>query len=334
MKRIVFTFLFPLTLSGCDFDDVPRFVPEQGHTDYRQEMRDLVQDISRYAKSVDSSFIIIPNGGVELITTNGKTNGTPDSAYLNAIDGINQNGVFYGYSIIDQPTPEAEQERLLDFLDIAQDDDVSILVTDFALSEVNIDDAYELAEGAGYNAFVTDSRTLDDIPIYPPEPNEENRNDIEQLLEARNFLSLTNTRLYSTPQELVDAINDTNYDLIIIDFFFNGAAYTEDQIESLKVKSDGGSRLLLTTMNIGQAESDRFYWESHWYSSPPSWLKEEDLSDRGHYYVNYWQEAWRDLLFGETSDYLDKILDAGFDGVLLEGIEVYEHLEEKKESDQ
>ncbi len=328
MKRIHAIFLLPLLFAGCDLDEFPEFNP-QSIVDHEQEMRDLVQDISRYAKGIDPDFIVVPHNGVELITTNGRENGSPDTAYLNAIDGVNQDGVFYGFSQVDQPTPEAEQERLRDFLDIAQDDGKTILVTDFATSQRNIDDAYELAGEAGYISFVADSRLLDDIPEYPPEINNVNGNNIQRLADARNFLVLTNTGAFSTPQDLVDAISDTDYDLVIIDFFFDGEEYTEEQIEQLKVKNNGARRLLVSTVNIGQAEDDRFYWQNHWVSNPPSWLLEKD--SRGNYFVKFWQQGWRNILFGEDGDYLDRILAAGFDGVLLEGIEVFMDFEDEDE---
>lgn len=321
MKRLHAIFLFPLLFGGCNLDEFPEFNP-QSIVDHEQEMRELVQDISRYAKGIDSDFIIVPHSGVELITVNEQENGSPDTAYLNAIDGVNQDGVFYGFTTIDQPTSEIEEERLRAFLDIALDDGKTILVTDFATSERNIDDAYELAGDAGYISFVADGRLLDNIPDYPPEVNNVNSNIIQRLADARNFLVLTNTGTFSTPQDLVDAISDTDYDLVIIDFFFDGAEYTEEQIAQLKVKNNGRRRLLVTTMNIGQAEDDRFYWQNHWVSNPPSWLLEKDSGNK--YFVNFWQQGWRNILFGDDDDYLDRILDAGFDGVLLEGIEVFE----------
>ena len=38
--------------------------------DYRQDMRDFVQEISAYAKGIDPGFIIIPQNGHELVTEN------------------------------------------------------------------------------------------------------------------------------------------------------------------------------------------------------------------------------------------------------------------------
>ena len=71
-------------------------------------MRNFVQGISLYAKDKVEGFLIIPQNGQELVTTNGDDNGTADVAYLNAIDGAGQEDLFYGYDYDDEPTPEIE----------------------------------------------------------------------------------------------------------------------------------------------------------------------------------------------------------------------------------
>jgi len=44
--------------------------------DYRQDMRDFVQVISSYARSIQDEFILIPQNGNELITLNGEADGS------------------------------------------------------------------------------------------------------------------------------------------------------------------------------------------------------------------------------------------------------------------
>ena len=45
----------------------------------------------------------------------------------------------------------------------------------------------------------------------------------------------------------------------------------------------------------------------------------------------YWTKSWRDILFGSKDSYLDKILNAGFDGVYLDVVDAYEYFEDLKE---
>ena len=328
MKRLSILLFFTLPLVACDFDDVPNFIPENGQTNYRAEMRIFVQELSRYAKARDQDFIVVPQNGIDLLTTSGATNGTLETNYLNALDGIGQEGLFYGAAGIDQPTPTAERQRLSGLLNLARDNsEAAILITDFAITESNIDDAYQLIENAGYVGFLADQAELDTIPIYPAEIPNLNRNDIEILARASNFLHLTNPRLYASRQDLVDAIADTDYDLVILDFFFNGEEYTREQIQQLRFKSNGGTRLVLAYMSVGQAETDRFYWENFWLTNPPNWLREEVVGMPGNYNVRYWLQPWQDIIYGSNDAYLDRILNANFDGVYLDHVDEYEYFE-------
>ncbi|MFC6631863.1 endo alpha-1,4 polygalactosaminidase [Microbulbifer taiwanensis] len=326
MKRTLAALLSPLLFVGCNLDELPEF-PTDVVVDYKQEMRDFVRDISRYAKGIDSEFIVIPQNGIELVTTNGRDNGPLDTAYVGAVDGLAQESLFFGQNGIDQPTPLSERQRLQRFLDLAKDDGAVILVTDFAFSEVNIDDSYRDNEDAGYISFAADHEELDNIPGYPPEVHNSNFDNIEFLDEASNFLNLINPRLYSTRQDLVDAISETDYDVVIIDFFFNGEEYTAEQIEQLKVKNNGGRRLLIAYVSIGQAEDDRFYWKSFWPTNPPAWLEERVPGTPGNYYVEYWKQGWQDIIFGNNDSYLFRILDADFDGAYLDYVDVFDHFE-------
>lgn len=321
--------LLPLLFQfGCDQGDDSNPTPEAEYTDYKQEMRNLVQDISGYAKKFDESFIIIPQNGAEIVSKTGDDTGSPDSTYIDAIDGIGQESLFYGFDGDDQPTPAEERLWTRTFLDMARNNgDVSILVTDYAYSQHKMDESYRQNAGAGYISFAADHRELDNIPVYPAAVHNRNGSDIEQLSDAKNFLYLINPQLYSSRQALVDAVSATDYDLVIMDFFFNGEEFTRQQIEQLKKKHNGGRRLLVSYLSIGEAEEYRYYWQSHWPSNPPGWLREEDPNWAGNYYVEYWDQGWREIVFGNGNAYLDKIIEAGFDGAYLDIIDAFEYFE-------
>jgi len=329
LHRTLPFFLSPVLLFGCSFDDLPDIVIPV-NVEYDQEMRYLVEDISVYAKDIERDFIIIPLNGIELITTDTKTTGQVDSAYVKSTDGIAQEAVFYGQNGVDQPTSKSESDRLQDYLDLAKDNNSNnnvILVTDFASREDYVNDSYEENEIAGYISFAADQTNLADVPLYPAEPfNVDNRN-VYELNEANNFLSLTNTGEYSSPQGLVDKLSETNYDLIIIDFFFDGEPYTKEQIEQLKVKENGGDRLVMAYVNIGEAQENRYYWQSFWPTNPPAWLLDEVPNETGNYYVEYWKAGWQDIIYGNNDSYIYKIVDAGFDGAYMDGIDAFEYFD-------
>lgn len=316
-----------LLLTGCD-ESVTNDSPDIS-INYKQEMRDFVQGISQYAKSINMNFIIIPQNGTEIVSTTGDDTGLPEMNYINAIDGIGQESLYYGYYADDQETPQEERQWTRTFLDMAKNNGiVTILVIDYCYTYSYIDDSYSKNNRKGYISFAADHRELDNIPSYPPAIYNENNNTITKLSEAKNFLYLINPQLFSTQQELVNAVRSTNYDLVVMDFFFNGKEYTQDQINQLKEKNNDGKRLLISYMSIGEAEDYRYYWQNFWQYNPPDWLKEENINWPGNYCVEYWRTDWQRIIYGDDNSYLNKILSAGFDGVYLDIIDAFEYFEE------
>ncbi|MBN2650104.1 MAG: endo alpha-1,4 polygalactosaminidase [Prolixibacteraceae bacterium] len=109
--------------------------------------------------------------------------------------------------------------------------------------------------------------------------------------------------------------------------FYNGEEYTPAQIEELKQKANGGKRLLICYMSIGEAENYRYYWQANWTVGNPSFIEKEDSNWPGNFVVRYWDAEWQHIIFGNDNSYLKKILDAGFNGVYLDIIDAFEQFE-------
>lgn len=294
---------------------------------YRQDMRDFVCGISAYARGIQSDFIVIPQNGVELITENGAADGPLVTNYLNAIDGIGQEDLFYGYEEDNVATPESERGYLIGFLDRAERNDIEVLVIDYCWTPALVDDSYHQSAAKGYISFAADRRELDNIPPYPETPYNVNSATITSLRAAKNFLYLINPGLYPTKETFLDAIRNTDYDIVIIDLFYNGIELTPGEIASLKTKANGGRRLVIACLSIGEAEDYRYYWKEDWNTNPPRWLAEENPDWPGNYKVRYWDKDWQRIIYGNDESYLKKILDAGFDGVYLDLIDAFEYFE-------
>ncbi len=320
---IVSLMLISFTLVGCSRQE------EDDGINYRQSMRDFVQGISVYAKDINPDFIIIPQNGHELITKNGEETGEPVMDYLNAIDGVGREDLFYGYNNDNLATPVSDREYMEAFMDIALNNGVEVLVTDYCSTESYMDDSYSQNAVRNYISFAANHRELDNIPAYPSIPFNMNGNNITSLSEAKNFLYLLNTDSFNSKEAYLSAIQNTNYDVVIMDlFFFDEYELSASDVESLKVKQNGGTRLVIAYMSIGEAEDYRYYWESDWESNSPSWLSEENPNWPGNYKVKYWDETWQGLIYGNNRSYLKKILDAEFDGVYLDIIDAYEYFED------
>jgi len=332
MKKYLLATIFVSTiLFACNKEtDEPdnNTTSDSSEINYRQEMRNFVKNISEYAKNINSAFVIIPQNGVELVSTNGEHSGSPALDYINAIDGIGQEDLFYGYNNDNEQTPAEANQWLSGFLDMAKNNGVKILVTDYCFTHSYVDDSYQKNNQKGYISFAANHRELDTIPLYPSPLFNENTNIVTSLDSAKNFLYLlAPDNYFSNSQDFVNAVKNTNYDLIIMDYFFNGQEYTDNQIAELKQKANGGKRMIISYMSIGEAEEYRYYWQQTWTVGNPGFIYKENPEWQGNYVVKYWDKQWQDIIFGNDSSYLKKIIDKGFDGVYLDIIDAYESFE-------
>ena len=324
IKLLFISILSVLLLTSCEDDDSDT-IPDR---DFKQDMRDFVQGISSYSKGINSDFIIIPQNGHDILTEDGEETGSPAAEYINAIDGVGREDLYYGYDNDNELTSTVDKDYMIAFMDIAENNSVEVLVTDYCWTHSYMDDSYAQNANKGYISFAADHRELDNIPDYPATPYNMNADNITSLSEANNFLYLLNPGTYSTETTFLNAIQNTNYDLVIMDLFFEGTdELTFDDITSLKTKLNGGSRLIIAYMSIGEVEDYRYYWNSDWKNNPPSWLEKENTNWEGNYKVRYWDKELHDIIFGNNDSYLKKILDAGFDGVYLDIIDAFEYFE-------
>ncbi len=92
-------------------------------------------------------------------------------------------------------------------------------------------------------------------------------------------------------------------------------------------KKNGGSRLVVAYLSIGEAESYRYYWQNNWKIGEPNWIKAENPDWEENYKIEYWNKDWQNVIFGNQNSYIYKILNSGFDGVYLDIIDAFEYFE-------
>ena len=100
---------------------------------------------------------------------------------------------------------------------------------------------------------------------------------------------LIDSEKFATKKDFINAVSATNYDIVIMDLYHNGTIYSKQEIEQLKTKYNGGSRLVLCYMSIGEAENYRYYWQGSWNTTKPGWLDQENPDWPGNYKVRYWE---------------------------------------------
>lgn len=321
IRKIILLLVITTSLLSCKKSETELF-------SHRQEMRTFVQGISQYARSFDDDFIVIPQNGIELIMNNPEIPGDLNQPYLDAIDGNGQEELYYGYFADDIQTPVSVTNYLNPILAQAVTEGKTIMVTDYCFSLDKIGNSYNSNNAQHYISFSADSRELDDIPYFPKQPYKVNSTNIIQLSQATNFLYLINTHLFSSKEMLVDSLSKTNYDILILDLFFqNGESFMADEIQKLKTKANGSSRLVICYMAIGEAEDYRYYWENAWETNPPEWLEDENPYWPGNYLVRYWYTDWQKIIYGNNNSYAKLVIDTGFDGLYLDLVDAYEYFE-------
>jgi len=295
--------------------------------DFRAEMRTFVKEISQYAKAKQNLFFVIPQNGQELFTDTGDKYGTPQTDYLAAIDGTGREDFLYGYEGDDKATKTNDTERMKSLLEIGKAEGVKVLAIDYCSTTNKMYDSYSRNSDWNYLSFAADQRELNNIPTFPSTPFHVNDSNITHISKAKNFLYLLNPSNFANKKAYLDALIATDFDILIIDLFYNEEILTPAEVQSLKKKMNGGTRLVFCYMSIGEAENYRYYWQTEWNTNKPTWLEKENSAWKGNYKVRYWTPEWKQIIYGNANAYLDKVLFAQFDGVYLDIIDAYEYFE-------
>ena len=282
-------------------------------------MQAFVVDISSYAKGLQPEFIIIPQNGTELAFNNTDPTEGKMTAYMNAIDGIGIEELFYDGGL------SVDNERL-EMLQTLKSS-VKIMVADFVSNNDNLPDALKRSRDEGFIAFPRSADNYHYELIPAIDSQTENADDVNRLTDAKNYLYLISTDRYADKQAMLNAIKATNYDVVLIDLFFEGVALTAADVQSLKTKANGGKRLAISYISIGSAENYRYYWQKGWKKGNPSWLKKPYEGYSDEFWVEFWHSDWRNIIFGNNESYIKKIIDADFDGAYLDNVEAYYFLE-------
>jgi len=313
MKKIfLIIFIVPFIFVDCQKD--------KNISQNALRMQIFVRDIAAYARGFNPDFIIIPQNGAELCFKNANPEDSIMSLYINNINGIGIEELFYN-GILNK-----DEERLMMLRKLKST--LKIMVSDFVSNNANILDAVQQSKNEGFISFPRSSENYD-YKLIPTIITDENTNDIRILADAKNYLYLISTDNFTNKQAMINAIAATNYDVILIDLFFDETVFTASEIQQLKVKANGGRRLVISYISIGSAENYRYYWQSGWKIGNPSWIKKKYEGYNDEFWVEFWSSEWQKIIFGNNNSYIKKIIDANFDGAYLDNVEAYYFLEKK-----
>ncbi len=162
-QAIIFAYTDRLLDAGfdgayLDLIDAYEYYADQERTTAAREMADFVAAIAAHARRRDPDFYIFVQNAPELATR------VP--GYLDSVDGIGQEDIYYGYEGDDRPTPSEVTAELERYLDVFKGAGKLVLTIDYATTPAHIDDAYTRSRAKGYVPFVT-VRDLDRLVIHP-----------------------------------------------------------------------------------------------------------------------------------------------------------------------
>src|SRR6056297_1836131 len=123
----------------------------------------------------------------------------------------------------------------------------------------------------------------------------------------------------------INTIANSDFQAAIIDYSQDGSEekkYTIAQVNQLK----NNNIMPIAYLSIGEAEDYRFYWQEEWENNPPEWLGNENPEWEGNYSVKFWYEDWKDIIF----EYIDKILEQGYPGIMLDKVDIYYYWSEEQ----
>lgn len=309
-------------------------IPLQEIPNYRAYMREMVEDLAAYAESRDPNFVIVTRPGFDLLTWSRREYdlaeikrdplariptdaiaqvGTPMRRYIQSIDAFLLNGQFCAPLRV----PGADLQDMLR-------QGLKAMTVEHCRTPEQATAALQAAVKMGVVSHIDLDDTADFSRLPSRRPSPENPRNVETMLGARNMLMMLASREYETREEWFAAMAATNYDVLITDAFYKGnRPLSKDEIHRLKFKEMGARRLVLARMSIGYAEDERFYWQRDWRIGEPTWIQALGSERPGQYVVEYWNPAWKAII----GRYFAGIMDLGFDGVVLDGIEAYRRWE-------
>lgn len=313
--------------------------PTAQFVDGRGQMRSLVSDISRTARKLNPNFVVVIQDGLDLLEQTDAGDATQkvaSSPFIRSIDGVLVRGMFFR-----PPTPKADTPfsrthekttaELLRLANLAKTRGLTILTADFTdgakMSLEYVRDSLK----RGFIPFAASGRGFffDAFPKFPSRPVRENPKSISGLGQIKNYLYLTDSSQFDRQEEFVLALANTNYDAVIVDVLHRGRRpFTKRSVDGMKFKKLGSRRLVLAYMNVGNAETFRYYWQPNWREGSPGFVMSPVPGNPDRHFVEYWNPAWKKIIAGDASSYLYGIFAQGYDGVVLDGLEAFRQFEE------
>ncbi len=298
--------------------------------DYREEMRKFVQSISLFSRRQRPNFLIIAENGLDLVVKRNiddpeKT--SPARTYMQSIDGVLHDKVVFGDKSFGKPPTDSQKKELFRLIDTAMSYGLKVMKTDYATKKKAIDALYRRYGKKGYIPFISSTLEMNVIPPSGTRPFKESSKSVLSMNDVNNYLYLGDSSGFGRQDEFTLKVHETNYDIVAVDIFHRRLPLSKQAVETLKYKKIGAKRLVLAIVDIGSAASYHYYWQPSWREGSPSWISAPFSNDPDKYHVKYWDPGWKKIISGDNKSYIYGVIDQGFDGVILKGLDAYRFFE-------
>lgn len=313
---------------------------------FRENMRKLVQDISAYGRGFNPNFVVLAEHGLGLVNKPNPEDDTqmfPARTYIRSLDGILEPNLLKTLSgTAPPPAPDGEgaapntkeapavvaaRKLLQDNANTASTLGLSIFNLEFATQPQDVDRILKKSASMGFVPFVAQTPFLGELPAYPKYAFNANPQSLNDTTQARNFAYIAHSQGFGTAQDFVQAMSMTNHDMIITSVFHGRTPLSKLDVERLKYKKLGSRRLVLAELDVSSAATYHYYWQAGWDQGSPGFINVPVVEDPDRYRTIYWDPAWQAVLMGSPTSYLYGILDLGFDGVVLKGVDAWRYFE-------
>ena len=286
---------------------------------YKDRMKNFIREIRNDAGK--NKYIITQNGN-ELYFRDGKL----DRDFFPVTDGTTQESLYYGdvlkYNAV---TKKESKDYMLSLLNPVRKEGKPVFVINYAKGNEKKD---FLLKGDAKTGFVSELLPeFEARAIYNPIQGFNSEN-ITNLKQVKNYLLLLNPEKFSDINQYFEYLKNTDFDLLLIEPSHNGVFLTKSQVEQLKTKKNGGKRIVISYLSIGEAEDYRGYWKKEWSKKWPKWIVKENPDWKVNYIVKYWNSEWKNVI----KEYREKLESIGVDGYLLDTVDSYYYFQEKMEN--
>lgn len=153
----------------------------------------------------------------------------------------------------------------------------------------------------------------------------ENARNTDNIKDASNIVFILDTSRYKNKESLIEDIRNSNFDITVIPPNFRGKEFDANEVYSMKFKKNGTTRKIIAALNVSEGDPSEYYWQSNWKIGNPTWLRRPSFVEKDNIITEYWHPQWQEIL----SHYFKIIVDMGFDGAFLTGLENYRYFEQQ-----